>query len=138
MAVVNTALDTNICIALIQNSSKAVRRRLAFADRGAVVMSAIVLFELVNGALKSGRPEPNLQALRNLRSLVPAMDFDDNDAAEAARVRHELESSGTSIGPYDVLIAGHARARGLVLATNNVREFGRVQGLVVEDWLADL
>lgn len=138
MAVVNTALDTNICIALIQNSSKAVRRRLAFADRGTVVMSAIVLFELVNGALRSGRPEPNLQALRNLRSLVPAMDFDDNDAAEAARVRRELESSGTSIGPYEVLIAGHARARGLVLATNNVREFGRVQGLVVEDWLADL
>lgn len=138
MAVVNTALDTNICIALIQNSSKAVRRRLAFADRGAVVMSTIVLFELVNGALKSGRPEPNLQALRNLRSLVPAMDFDDNDAAEAARVRRELESSGTPIGPYDVLIAGHARARGLVLATNNVREFGQVQGLVVEDWLADL
>lgn len=138
MAVVKTALDTNICIALIQNSSKAVRRRLTFADRGAVVMSAIVLFELVNGALRSGRPEPNLQALRNLRSLVPTMDFDDSDAVEAARVRRELENSGTPIGPYDTLIAGHARARGLVLATNNVREFGRVQGLVVEDWLADL
>lgn len=98
-------------------------------------MSAIVFFELVNGALKSGRPEPNLEALRRFRSLVPVTDFDDSDAEEAARICRELENTGTPIGPYDMLIGGHARARGLILATDNVREFSRVSGLVIENWL---
>lgn len=131
-----TALDTNICIALMNDASEVARRRLRFAETGSVVMSAIVVFELVNGALKSGRPESNLAALHNLNTLVPTIEFDGDDAAEASHVRRHLENAGTPIGPYDTLIAGHARARGLILATNNVREFSRVPGLVVEDWLA--
>src|SRR5262249_6175 len=127
----------NICIALINDASEAARRRLKFAETDSVVVSAIVHFELVNGALRSGRPEANLEALRRLNLLVPTIEFDENDAMEAGRVRRELEGAGTPIGPYDILIAGHARARGLVLATNNVREFSRVPGLVVENWLAE-
>ena len=98
-------------------------------------MSAVVLFELLHGARKSGRPDANMAAVRNLCLLVPPLEFDDNDAAEASRVRRQLEGAGTPIGPYDILIAGHARSRGLVLATNNVKEFSRVEGLTVEDWL---
>ena len=129
------ALDTNICIALIKNTSAVARRRLNFAAAGSVVMSAVVLFELLHGARKSGRPDANMAAVRNLCLLVPPLEFDDNDAAEASRVRRQLEAAGTPIGPYDILIAGHARSRGLVLATNNVKEFSRVEGLTVEDWL---
>jgi len=134
-SIVKVALDTNICIALIKNTSPAARRRLSFAAAGSVVMSTIVLFELLHGARKSGRPDANVTAVRHLCLLVPPLEFDENDAAEAGRVRRQLEGAGTPIGPYDVLIAGHARSRGLILATNNVKEFVRVEGLVVEDWL---
>jgi tRNA(fMet)-specific endonuclease VapC len=131
------ALDTNICIALMNRSSVPARRRLASYPPGHVVMSAVVLFELLHGAMKSARPGANLANVRDLRLLVRPVDFNEDDAAEASRVRRQLENAGTPIGPYDTLIAGHARARGLVLATNNIREFSRVPGLVVEDWLAD-
>lgn len=130
-----TFLDTNVCIALINNTSAPARRRLNVAASGSVVMSAIVLFELLHGARKSGRPDANLAAIRNFFMLVPAIEFDNDDAEEASRVRRELEGAGTPIGPYDTLIAGHARSRGYALATNNGKEFGRVSGLVVEDWL---
>ena len=99
-------------------------------------MSVIVLYELLQGALKSGRPEANLANVKDLQSLVPVIEFNEDDAVEASRIRRHLEISGTPIGPYDVLIAGQARARSLVLATNNVREFGRIPNLVVEDWVA--
>lgn len=134
----NTLLDTNICIALIQNRSVAARRRLRFAETGSVVLSAVVFFELKSGAFGSARVDENLAALSRFVSRVPVVDFDEGDAAEAARIRVDLHRTGRPIGPYDTLIAGQARARGLVLATNNVREFSRVPGLVVEDWLAAL
>jgi tRNA(fMet)-specific endonuclease VapC len=133
---VKIALDTNICIALINRRSPAARRRLESHQPGDVIMSAIVLYELLQGAMKSGRTEANLANVRDFKLLVPAVEFDENDAAEASRVRRHLESSGKPIGPYDMLIAGQAKSRGLVLATNNVREFSRVPGLIVEDWLA--
>ena len=132
------ALDTNICSALIGNTSTLARRRLSFRPTGSAVMSVIVLYELMHGARKSGRRDANMAAIRSFQLLVPSIEFDENDAAEASLVRRELEHAGTPIGPYDVLIAGHARSRGIALATNNVREFSRVPGLIVEDWLAPL
>ena len=65
------------------------------------------------------------------------MDFDGKAAEEYGKIRAELERKGTPIGPMDTLIAGHARARGLILVTNNTREFNRVADLAVEDWTQD-
>ena len=101
-------------------------------------MSVVVLYELLSGARRCGRAEVNLAAIRNFGLLVPPIEFNEDDAVEASRVRRELEESGSPIGPYDVLIAGHARSRGIALATNNLREFRRVPGLTVEDWLAPM
>lgn len=64
----------------------------------------------------------------------PILDFDQNDAFVAGEIRAALAAKGTPIGPYDVLIAGQAKARGLTLVTNNVGEFNRVENLQVEDW----
>jgi tRNA(fMet)-specific endonuclease VapC len=134
---VKFALDTNICISLLNRTSTGARRRLEANRPGEVVMSAIVLYELLQGAMKSGRAAANVANVRDLQLLVPVLRFEEIDAEEASRVRRQLESTGRPIGPYDTLIAGHAKARGLVLATNNVREFSRVDGLTVEDWLGE-
>jgi tRNA(fMet)-specific endonuclease VapC len=67
-------------------------------------------------------------------SVLP---FDDDAAAHTAEIRARLEERGTVIGPYDLMIAGHARSRGLVVVTGNLGEFWRVEGLRAEDWLSE-
>ena len=88
--------------------------------------------ELFNGACRSARQAQNLALLDGLRLAV--LEFDKEDARQAGEVRALLAAAGTPIGPYDVLIAGQALARGLVLVTHNVGEFARVAGLQIEDW----
>ena len=97
-------------------------------------MSTVVLHELVWGAYKSDRVETNLERIRGLR--LPILEFGDEDAHAAGQIRAELNRKGTPIGPYDLLIAGQALARGLTVVTGNLREYGRVEGLAVEDWAA--
>lgn len=98
-------------------------------------ISSIAAHELYFGAYKSGRIEENLARIDYLR--LPVVEFDREDAQEAGQVRATLAAAGTPIGPYDVLIAGQAKARNLILVTRNAREFGRVAGLNVEDWEAE-
>ena len=93
---------------------------------------SIAAYELYFGAFKSNRVEDNLLRIEQLR--VPIVNFDREDAEEAGRLRALLAAAGTPIGPYDILIAGQAKARSLVLITRNMREFSRVPGLQVEDW----
>jgi tRNA(fMet)-specific endonuclease VapC len=97
-------------------------------------MPGIVLHELYYGAHKSARRERNLATVDALRFEV--IDFDREDARDAGEIRAALALQGTPIGGYDVLIAGQARARGLILVTRNMREFEPVPGLVVENWEA--
>jgi tRNA(fMet)-specific endonuclease VapC len=127
-------LDTNVVIAILEDTSAPVARRAkreAIEDLG---IPAIVANELFYGAFRSRRAADNLSRLDALR--FPIIDFDRDDARQAGAIRAELASLGTPIGPYDVLIAGQAIARGLTLVTHNVREFGRVPGLQIEDWEA--
>jgi tRNA(fMet)-specific endonuclease VapC len=131
-------LDTNICIAILNETSQAARRRIRFLASSEFAVSSIVLFELYAGVHKSGRLEQNLRVLRSFVARTQVLEFSDDDAAEAGRLRSELDGIGRPIGAYDLLIAGQARARSLKLATNNVSEFSQVQGLVVEDWLAPI
>ena len=102
-----------------------------------MLVSSVVAFELWYGVAKSQRPEANTRRLSAfLAGPLEWTLFDEDDAREAGTVRAELESAGTPIGAYDVLIAGQARRRGATLVTSNVREFERVAGLKWEDWAA--
>lgn len=130
-------LDTNACIALIDGTPSAVRRRFqrAIAKDATLLVSSVVAFDLWYGVAKSEHTEANTQRL--LAFLAGPLEwtpFDDDDAREAGTVRAELVVAGRPIGAYDVLIAGQARRRSATLVTSNVREFERVAGLNWEDW----
>jgi tRNA(fMet)-specific endonuclease VapC len=127
-------LDTNAIIGLLRDDRSPLARRSRREQLDDLATSSIVVQELFFGAFKSARPGPNLAVFDSLR--FPVIDFDRDDARRAGLVRAELASRGTPIGPYDVLIAGQALARDLVLVTHNTREFSRVPGLRIEDWEA--
>lgn len=126
-------LHSNAFIALL-NGGQPIVAKVRSLDRREVLLSSIVLHELMLSAFKSARQEFNLARLEALRFAILA--FDERDALESGRIRSLLRGLGTPKGPYDVLIAGQALARDLVLVTHNVREFSRVEGLMLEDWEA--
>ena len=128
-------LDTNICIYLIKNHPPEVLEKFRLYRPSEVAISTISLFELEYGVEKSSQRQRALLALERFLSPLPVVDLDRAAATEAASIRARLEEKGTPIGPYDTLIAGVAKARGLTLVTNNVREFSRVEGLLVENWV---
>jgi tRNA(fMet)-specific endonuclease VapC len=131
------SLDTNAVIAAINRRLPSVRPRLeaAIVAGEPVGISAIVLFELRYGIIKSARPQENRAILEAFLALdVTPWPFESEDAEEAGEIRAELERRGTPIGPYDVLIAAQARRRGAVLITANTLEFARVPGLTIENW----
>jgi tRNA(fMet)-specific endonuclease VapC len=134
---VNYLLDTNVCIALINDASGRVRTQfiLAVRRKQGLFTSTIVAHELWYGVAKSELQERNARALGTFfeRDIV-VLDYSEKDAQAAGEIRAELESQGKRIGEYDTLIAGQAFARDLVLVTANTREFGRVKGLRLEDW----
>ena len=127
-------LDTNAVIALLAGKSTRLSQALLAQAPGAVGLPSVVAHELYFGAFRSRRVAHNLETLRLLTRDLPVLDFDDLDARVSGEVRAALAAQGTPIGPYDVLIAGQAKARKLTLVTNNVSEFARVAGLSVEDW----
>lgn len=124
-------LDANAVIGLLRGNAGLLAgvRRHAPQDFG---IPAVAAHELFFGAYRSQKTAQNLSLLDGLRLAV--LEFDKEDARQAGEVRAALASTGTPIGPYDVLIAGQARARNLILVTHNVDEFSRVDGLRVEDW----
>lgn len=129
-------LDTNILSDLIRNPAGPAAARIAAVGEGAVATSIIVAAELRYGAARKGVPaltarvEALLSEIEVLPLTVPG------DVAYG-RLRHALETRGTPIGHNDLLIAAHALALDRVMVTANLREFGRVEGLVVENWLAE-
>ena len=130
-------LDTNTLIALFHPGRRqTVAARLRSQPRGSVVTSAIVAHELYFGAANSARPEANRRRLNLLFKDIVPLDLGRGDAEAAGEVRASLRARGTPIGPYDLLIAGQGLARGLTVATSNLREFRRVAGLACVDWCA--
>ena len=127
-------LDTNAVIALTAQRSDALLRRVEDSEPGSLVVSAVVAHELYYGAYRSQKVAFNLETLRLLFSDLAILDLDREDARVAGEIRADLARSGSPIGPYDVLIAGQAKARNLTLVTSNMGEFARVAGLRVEDW----
>lgn len=127
-------LDTNICIYAIKHRPPEVAERFNLHAEH-LCISSITLMELLYGAEKSSRPNHNLAVIESFAARLVVLPFDDRAAAHAAQIRHSLAKVGTPIGPFDFQIAGHARALGLTVVTNNLREFMRVPGLQVENWV---
>lgn len=127
-------LDTNLCIRVLKVRPSPVRERFN-AEAESLCISTVTLFELLYGAEKSARPVENRKTVERFAERLDVLPWDDAAAAHAADIRADLERKGTPIGAYDVLIAGHARSRGLTVVTGNLREFTRVEGLRTDDWL---
>ncbi|PWQ95646.1 type II toxin-antitoxin system tRNA(fMet)-specific endonuclease VapC [Leucothrix pacifica] len=126
-------LDTNIVIYTIKNRPEAVREAFNL-NQGQMAISTVTWSELVFGVERSTRPEKNQADIDGLAARLTVLDFGVKAASHFAQIRAELYAKGTPIGPYDMMIAGHARAEGLVLVTNNTKEFERVPGLRLENW----
>jgi tRNA(fMet)-specific endonuclease VapC len=129
-------LDTDLCVRVIRERSAFYRQRFE-EERGGLAVSTIVVTELLVGAANSMWPERNKEMVARLVSSFAVLPFDMEAAEHAADIRAELERQGRKIGPHDSLIAGHARSRGLIVVTGNIREFSRVDGLRCENWLPE-
>ena len=127
-------LDTNIVIYTMKNRPTKVRDQFMLHD-GRMAISSVTLGELVYGAERSSQPDRNLKDIESLLSRMEVLQFDDVAAYHFGQLRADLYNRGLPIGPYDMMIAGHARSRGLILVTNNVAEFERVPGLRIENWV---
>ena len=127
-------LDANAVIAMLRDSASRPAQRVRQEQVADVGISAVVAHELFYGAFKSQRAARSVARVDALQ--FPVIEFDREDARQAGGIRALLAARGTAIGPYDVLIAGQAVARQLILVTHNVDEFRRVPGLSIEDWQA--
>ena len=127
-------LDTDTCIYALKQHRNVLERFLS-KSRDEIVVSVITEAELRTGAAKSSSPIKTLRIVENFLHPIAIAEFTSDDAIAYAHVRAKLERAGTPIGPLDTLIAAQAMARNLVLVSNNEREFRRVSGLQVENWV---
>ncbi len=127
-------LDTNVCIYTIRNQPHQVRDAF-IQHQEQLCVSTVTAMELIFGAEKSSALEKNLGVIEDFLARLAVLDYDIQAAEHTAQLRAELKKQGKPIGPYDQMIAGHARSLGLIVITNNEREFERVPGLRVENWV---
>ncbi len=127
-------LDTNIVIYTMKKRPQQVKKRFQ-KHESEMCISAVTLGELVFGAEHSQQVERNLADIEALVARLEVLPLDSKAAYHFGQIRAALYTIGQPIGPYDMLIAGHARASGLILVTNNINEFERVPGLLLENWI---
>ena len=127
-------LDTNVCVDYLNGRHPAVTRAMQACSPDDLCVSSVVVGELRYGAEKSLHRQRNHARLDVLLAEIPCVDFNRNAASLYGRVRAALEKRGALIGPYDLQIAAHALALGLVLVSDNVREFRRIRALKIENW----
>ena len=127
-------LDTNIVIYVIKRRPPEV---LATFNQhaGQLCISSITLAELIHGVEKSARPDHNLRQVEDFISRLTVLEYGNKASAHYGNIRAVLERKGTPIGVNDLHIAGHARSEGVTLVTNNIKEFERVEGLRLENWV---
>ncbi len=128
-------LDTNICIYIRQHRPPQVLSRFERLKSGEAVLSVITYGELLYGAAKSQQRQAALGKLNQLVSLLPVLPLPERAAHEYGEIRAALEAAGEMIGGNDLWIAAHAKASSLILVTNNEREFRRIPGLRVQNWV---
>lgn len=127
-------LDTNMVIYTIKNRPNQVRE-IFKRHQDQMCISAVTWGELIYGAEKSSDPERNLADIEQMAARLEIAPFEALAAVHFGQLRAELYRIGKPIGPYDMMIAGHARSMGFILVTNNLKEFERVPGLRVENWV---
>ena len=128
-------LDTNICIYLIKRQPREVIDKFQGIAPGDIAISSVTVAEMMYGVAKSQFEDKNKSALESFLAPLEIVDFNFKAAQHYGIVRANLEKMGTPIGAYDLMIAAHALSLGLVLVTNNEREFQRIQDLIVENWV---
>jgi len=128
-------LDSNICIYIINKHPLQVVTHIKTLQPHQIKLSAVSMAELEYGVSKSQSRNRNRNALVHFASAFDIIDFNDKDAEVFGLLRANLEKSGQVIGPYDMQIAAQAISRGLILVTNNMKEFSRIRGLRLENWI---
>ena len=131
----NYLLDTNICIYIIKKRPPVVLKRVQSKQPGQIAISTITLAELEYGIARSRFPDRNRIALLEFLFPFAILDFDQKACFDYGRIRVSLEVRGKPIGPMDLLLAAQAKSRNLILVTNNEKEFKRVEGLQIENWI---
>jgi tRNA(fMet)-specific endonuclease VapC len=127
-------LDTKICIYVIKSRPAGLRERFnSLADQ--LCISAITLAEIIYGAEKSAPPVENLAIIEQFVARLDVLSFGERAATHYGQLRAELERAGHAVGIHDMMIGGHARSEGLTLVSNNLREFRRMEGLRLENWV---
>lgn len=129
-------LDTNILIYTMKNRPAQVKKAFKL-HTGQMCISSVSLGELVFGAEHSSQVERNLADIEMMIAHLEVLPFGTAEAGHFGRIRADLYRQGQPIGPYDMMIAGHARATGMILVTNNENEFTRVPGLLIENWCVE-
>lgn len=129
-------LDTNICIYIIKKKPLHVFEKFNALPLGSVGISSITMAELQYGVDKSQMPGKNQMALNSFLLPLEIASFDDKAAIEYGKIRSALENSGFPIGSLDTLIGAHAKSINAILVTNNEREFKRIEGLKIENWIS--
>ena len=127
-------VDTTILIYLCNSKSKPLENKFKTHRPDEFAVSAITVGELIYGVNKSQQRDRNLQAILKIVSPFRILDFDSSDSWQYGEIRAELEKKGMIIGGNDIMIAAQARRRGLIVITNNIKEYKRVPSLKIEDW----
>jgi tRNA(fMet)-specific endonuclease VapC len=127
-------LDTNVWITVLRQPTSTLAARFQAISPNDIRICSIVIAELLHGCLRSAKPAANRSIVHALLTPYTSLSFDDAAAGRFAMIRHTLEQAGQMIGPYDAQIAAIALTHGCTLVTHNVAEFGRIPGLVIEDW----
>jgi tRNA(fMet)-specific endonuclease VapC len=130
------ALDTDTCIHALNGRQPGVVAKIDRMRAGRIVVCPIVIGELRCGIARSSRAADASLRLDALLSVIRPVGLDDAVAGHYGSIRADLEAEGRTIGNNDLWIAAHARSAGLILVTHNTREFARVRGLKLEDWIA--
>jgi len=126
-------LDTKILNYTVKNKPEGVRQQFEAHD-GEICVSSVTTMELLYGAHRSRAVRRNLDVIEGLLGRIELLDSDLGAAEHAGQIRAERAAAGNPLGPYDVMIVGHARSRGMCLVTNNEGEFVRVSGLRLANW----
>lgn len=127
-------LDSNVCIQYLRGRNQLVRQRLSAKSVQDIRLCSVVKAELYLGTLRSSSPAANRAKVDGFVAPYQSLSYDDAAADVFSQIRHDLESRGMPIGPYDLQIAAIALLHGYILVTHNTAEFSRVTGLLIEDW----
>ena len=130
-------LDTNICIYILNNRYKNILERIEREGIEEIAISSMTLSELAYGIEKSSKPEENRVALMEFLLPFKILNYNQRDAYTYGNIRAVLEKKGTVIGNMDMLIGAQAVSRSLIMVTNNIKEFTRIDSLIVENWIEE-